>query len=96
MQAPTLGSGPLFKKFFVSSTYTIPKKTMIGQPQKWRLIDNRSSHTLGRDRSINAGILKESFPGTYLSIGIAAHLFFFSAPRVAVWGRDIKEYYIDI
>ena len=28
--------------------YTIPKKWMIGQPQKWRLIDNRSGHRYGK------------------------------------------------
>ena len=86
--------GELFKKFFVSSTYTIPKKRLIGQPQKWRLIHNLSSHTEGRGRSINAGILKESFPVTYPSISTAAHLLFCSAPRgCVVWGRDLKEYY---
>ena len=86
--------GPLFKQFFVSSTYTIPKKRLIGQPQKWRLIHNLSSHSQGRDRSINAGILKESFHVTYPSIGTATHALFCSSPRgCAVWGRDLKEYY---
>ena len=86
--------GRLFKKFFVSSTYTIPKKRMIGQPQKWRLIHNLSSHTLGRHESINAGIDKEDFPVTYPSIGTATHVIFCSAPRgCVVWGRDLKEYY---
>ena len=86
--------GPLFKKFFVSSTYTIPKKRLIGQPQKWRLIHNLSSHRLGRQMSINAGINKKDFPVTYPSISTAAHVLFCSAPRgCVVWGRDLKEYY---
>ena len=86
--------GRLFKKFFVSATYTIPKKRIIGQPQKWRLIHNLSSHTQGRDRSINSGILKESYPVTYPSIRTAAPLLFCSAQRgCVVWGRDLKEYY---
>ena len=86
--------GDLFKNFFVSSTYTIPKKRTIGQPQKWRLIHNLSSHTLGRERSINAGIEKVSFPVTYPSIGTAAHIVVCSAPRgCVVWGRDLIEFY---
>ena len=86
--------GPLFKKFFVSSTYTIPKKRLIGQPQKWRLIHNLSSHRLGWQRSINAGINKEDFPVTYPSINTAAHGLFCAAPRgCVVWGRDLKAYY---
>ena len=34
--------GVRLSKFFVSSTYTIPKKRVIGQPPKWRLIHNLS------------------------------------------------------
>ena len=43
--------GPLFKKFFVSSTYTIPKKRLIGQPQKWRLCVGLVVHLRVRYRS---------------------------------------------
>ena len=86
--------GALFKNFFVSSTYTIPKKRIIGQPQKWRLIHNLCIHTHGREKSINAGIKKDSFPVTYPSIGTAAHILFCLAPRgCVVWGRDLKAYY---
>ena len=86
--------GPLFKTFFVSSTYTIPKKRLIGQPQKWRLIHNLSSHKLGRQMSINAGINNDDFPVTYPSINTATHVLFCSAPRgCVVWGRDLKEYH---
>ena len=81
-------------KFFVSTTYTIPKKRIIGQPQKWRLIHNLSGHTLGRDYSINAGIDKGNFPVTYPSIRSATHTLFCAAPRgCVVWGRDLKAYY---
>ena len=70
------------------------KKRLIGQPQKWRLIHNLSSHRLGRQRSINAGIKKENFPVTYPSINTAAHVLFCAAPRgCVVWGRDLKAYY---
>ena len=70
------------------------KKRLIGQPQKWRLIHNLSSHRLGRQRSINAGITKEDFPVTFPSSNPAAHVLFCSAPRgFVVWGRDLKAYY---
>ena len=86
--------GKLFSKFFVSPTYTIPKKRKIGQPQKWRLIHNLSGHRFGREWSINAGIDKGEFPITYPSIGTALHKVFCEAPRgCVVWGRDLKEYY---
>ena len=41
--------GKWFPKFFVSPTYTIPKKKVIGQPQKWRLIHNLSDHAWGHN-----------------------------------------------
>ena len=49
-------------KLFVSPTYTIPKKKVILQPQKWRLIHNLSDHAWGHSWSINAGISKADFP----------------------------------
>ena len=52
-------TGKWFPRFFVSPIYTIPKKKVIGQPQKWRLIHNLSSHRLGHSWSVNAGIGKE-------------------------------------
>ena len=86
--------GELFPKIFISPTYTIPKKRKIGQPQKWRLIHDLSSHVLGRDKSINAGINKLDFMVTYPSINTAAHKVFCESPRgCVIWGRDMKEYY---
>ena len=87
-------SGKLFPRFFVSPTYTIPKKRVIGQPQKWRLIHNLSSHKEGHEWSINAGIHKVEFPVTYPSIFTAAHEIFCKATNgCVVWGRDLKAYY---
>ena len=93
-----VGSQPpkdgLFPSFFVSPTYTIPKKKVIGQPQKWRLIHNLSSHKMGHDLSINAGIDKMEFPVTYPSIFTAAHeVFCEGSDGCVVWGRDLKAYY---
>ena len=86
--------GPLFHRFFVSTTYTIPKKKLIDQPQKWSLIHNPSSNRMGRKYSVNAGIKKQDFPVTYPSIGTATHCLFLSALRgCVVWGRDVKAYY---
>ena len=56
--------GKWFPRFFVSPIYTIPKKHVIGQPQKWRLIHNLSSHKLGHSWSVIARIGKEEFPVT--------------------------------
>ena len=87
-------SGKWFPKFFVSPTYVIPKKRVIGQPQKWRLIHDLSSHTWGHPWSVNAGIRKSDFPVTYPSIATAAHTVFCVAKRGCVlWGRDLKAYY---
>ena len=84
----------LFPHFFVSPTYTIPKKKIIGQAQKWRLIHNLSSHRMGYDLSINAGIDKMDFPVTYPTIFTAAHEVFCKATNgCVVWGRDLKAYY---
>ena len=55
-------TGPLFTRFYASPMYTIPKKQLIGQPQKWRLIHNLSFHWQGRHRSVNAGIPQSHFP----------------------------------
>ena len=86
--------GKLFPDFFVSPTYTIPKKRKIGQPQKWRLIHNLSGHRWGRSWSVNAGIAKHEYSVTYPSIGTACHRIFCEAPRgCVVWGRDLKAYY---
>ena len=86
--------GELFPKFFVSPTYTIPKKRKIGQPQKWRLIHNLSGHNRGKALSINAGISNFEFPVTYPSVNTACHRIFCEAQRGCVlWGRDLKEYY---
>ena len=87
-------SGKWFPKFFVSPTYVIPKKKMIGQPQKWRLIHDLSSHKWGHPWSINAGIHKADFPVTYPSIATASHTVFCKARRGCVlWGRDLRAYY---
>ena len=86
--------GKWFPRFFVSPTYTIPKKNVIGQSQKWRLIHDLSSHELGHSWSINAGIDKTDFPVTYPSIATATHEIFCRAKHGAVlWGRDMKAYY---
>ena len=86
-------TGKWFPRFFVSPIYTIPKKKVIGQPQKWRLIHNLSSHRLGHSWSVNAGIGKE-FPVTYPSISSAAHEVFCKPKYGCVlWGRDMKAYY---
>ena len=87
-------SGKCFPKFFVSPTYIIPKKRVIRQPQKWRLIHNLSAHTWGKPWSINAGIEGSDFPVVYPSITTAAHEVFCRAERgCVVWGRDLKAYY---
>ena len=86
--------GRWFPRFFVSPTYTIPKKKVIGQPQKWRLIHDLSSHSLGHSWSINAGIKKGDFPVTYPSIATATHEVFCKSRFGSVlWGRDLKAYY---
>ena len=67
---------------------------MIGQPQKWRLIHDLSSHSLGHSWSINAGIKKGDFPVTYPSIATATHEVFCKSKFGSVlWGRDLKAYY---
>ena len=43
----SLPTGKWFPLFFVSPIYAIPKKQVIGQPQKWGLIHNLSIHKLG-------------------------------------------------
>lgn len=87
-------AGKWFTKFFISPTYIIPKKRVIGQPQKWRLIQNLSSHTLGHNWSINGGIKKADFPVTYPSVATAAHEVFCKPKHGCVlWGRDMKAYY---
>ena len=87
-------TGNWFPRFFVSPIYAIPKKQVIGQPQKWRLIHNLSSHRLGHSWSVNAGIGKEEFPVTYPSILSAAHEVFCKPKHGCVlWGRDLKAYY---
>ena len=84
-------AGIHFPRFFVSPTYTIPKKKVIGQPQKWRLIHNLSSHKEGHEWSINAGIQKADFPVTYPTIFTAAHEIFCRATDgCVVRGRDLK------
>ena len=70
-------TGRWFTQFFISPIYTIPKKRVIGQPQKWRLIQNLSSHTLGHEWSINGGIKKDEFPVTNCHIS----LYRYSGPR---------------
>ena len=87
-------TGPLFDCFFISPMYTIPKKQIIGQPQKWRLIHNLSYHRHGRQWSVNAGIPPSHFPVDYPTVASAAHLLFCEAPKGSVmWGRDMKAYY---
>ena len=87
-------SGKWFPHFFVSPTYIIPKKRVIGQPQKWRLIQNLSSHSLGHSWSINGGIAKDDFLVTYPSVATAAHEVFCKPVHGCVlWGRDMKAYY---
>ena len=87
-------TGKWFPRFFVSPTYTLPKKRVIGQAQKWRLIHDLSNHTWGHSWSINAGIKKADFPVTYPTIATAAHQVFCKAKRGSVlWGRDLKAYY---
>ena len=87
-------TGPLFKRFFISPMYTIAKKQLIGQPQKWRLIHNLSFHRQGRHMSVNAGIPPGDFPVDYPTVTTAAHLLFCEAPKGSVmWGRDMKAYY---
>ena len=74
--------------------YTIPKKLIIGQEQKWRLIHNLSFHREGRSKSVNEGILNRDFPVTYPTVTTAAHLLFCEAPKNSViWGRDMTAYY---
>ena len=86
--------GKWFPKFFVSPTYTIPKKKVIAQPQKWRLIHNLSDHAWGHSWSINAGISKADFPVIYPSIPTAAHEVFCRGKTGCVlWGRDLTAYY---
>ena len=86
--------GPLFQHFYVSPMYTIPKKRLIGQPQKWRLIHNLSFHCAGRHMSVNEGISNKDFPVTYPSVTTAAHLLFCEAPdNSVIWGRDMTTYY---
>ena len=86
--------GKWFPRFFVSPTYTIPKKKVIGQPQKWRLIHNLSSHVRGHAWSINAGINRDEFPVTYPTITTAAlEIFCKSKLGAVLWGRDLKAYY---
>ena len=87
-------SGPLFSCFYVSPMYTIPKKQLVGQPQKWRLIHNLSFNRAGRDRSVNGGIPLAHFPVDYPTVTTAAHLLFCEAPAGSIiWGRDMKAYY---
>ena len=66
---------------------------MIGQAQKWRLIDILSSHKLGHSWSVNLGIGKEEFTVTYLSILSAAQVFCKPEHGAVLWGRDMKDYY---
>ena len=74
--------------------YTISKKLIIGQEQKWRLIHNLSFHREGRHKSVNEDILNQDFPVTYPSVTTAAHLLFCMAPKNSViWGRDMTAYY---
>ena len=83
-----------FTQFFISPTYIIPKKRVIGQPQKWRFIQNLSSHTLGHNWSINGGIKKADFPVTYPPVATAAHEVFCKPTHgYVLWGRDMKAYY---
>ena len=85
---------PLFTKFFVSSTDNIPKKNVIGQPQKWRLIHYLSSRRSGKQISTYAGINGDDSPVTYPSILRAAHVLCRLVPRgCVVWGSDLKDYY---